>query len=96
MVKLKLIQDHEINCKEYFSICHWNLNSISAHDFSQLFLLKTYIILNEFDIICLLETYVDSTAPTDDGKLQIPGYTLIPWYEKGSEVPLFKSGPPPI
>ena len=23
------------NCKEYFSICHWNLNSISAHDYSK-------------------------------------------------------------
>ena len=20
------------NCKEYFSVCHWNLNSLSAHD----------------------------------------------------------------
>ena len=30
------------NCKEYFPICHWNLNSISAHDYSKLFLLKAY------------------------------------------------------
>ena len=52
-----------------------------------------YTILHEFDIICLLETYLDSTAHTDDDKLQIPGYTLIPWYEEESEVPLFKSGP---
>ena len=48
------------NCKEYFSICHWNLNSISAHDYSKLFLLKAYVILHKFDIICLSETYLDS------------------------------------
>ena len=65
------------NCKEYFSICHWNLNSISAHDYSKLFPLKVYIILHKFDIICLSETYLDSTIPNDDDKLQIPGYTFI-------------------
>ena len=65
------------NWKEYFSICHWNLNSISAYEYSKLFLLKAYIILHKFDIIFLSETYLDSTIPNDDDKLQIPGYTLI-------------------
>ena len=45
------------NCKEYLPICHWNLNSISDHDYSELFLLKAYVILHEFDIICLSGTY---------------------------------------
>ena len=39
------------NCKEYFSICHWNLKSIPAHDDSKLFLLKAYIMLHKFDIM---------------------------------------------
>ena len=65
------------NCKENFSICHWNLNSISAHDYSKLFLMKPYIILQKFDIICLSQTYLHSTIPNDDDKLQILGYTLI-------------------
>ena len=73
---LKLIQGQG-NCKEYFSICHWNLNSISAHGYSKLFLLKAYIIIHKFNIICLPETYLDSTIPNDDDKLKIPGYTLI-------------------
>ena len=60
------------NCKEYFSNCHWNFNSISAHDYSKLFLLKAYIILHKFDVICLSETYLDSTIPNDDNKLQSP------------------------
>ena len=65
------------NCKEYFSICLWNLNSISVHGYSKLFLLKAYIILHKFDIICLSETYLDFTIPKDDNKLPISGYTLI-------------------
>ena len=64
------------NCKEYLSICHWNLNTTSAHDYSKLFLLRAYIILHKFDITCLSETYVDSTNSTDDDKSQIPGYTF--------------------
>ena len=66
------------NCKEYSSICHWNLNSVSAHDYSKLFPLEACIILQKFDIICLSETYLDFTIPNDDEKLQIPAYTLIP------------------
>ena len=34
------------------SICHWNLNSISAHNYTKLFLLKAYIAIHKFDIIC--------------------------------------------
>ena len=33
------------------SISNWNLNSISAHDYIKLFLLKTYIAIHKFDII---------------------------------------------
>ena len=62
---------------ECLSICHWNFNSISAHDYSKLFLLKTYISVHKFDIICLSETYLDSTGPLDDDNLVISGYNLI-------------------
>ena len=40
--------DSEVNpgpknsVSECLSICHWNLNSISAHDYFKLFLLKAY------------------------------------------------------
>ena len=63
--------------KEYLSICHWNLNSISAHDYSKIFFLKAYIILHKFDVISLSKTYLDSTIPNDDDKIKIPGYTFI-------------------
>ena len=32
------------------SICHWNLNSISAHNYIKLFLRKAYIAMHKFDI----------------------------------------------
>ena len=60
------------------SICHWNLNSISAHNYTKLFLLKAYIAIHKFDIICLSETYLDSsTTSDDDDDLAISGYNLI-------------------
>ena len=48
-----------------------------AHDYSKLFLLKAYIWVRKFDIICLSETYLDSTVPLDDDNLVISGYKLI-------------------
>ena len=55
---------------------HWNLNSISVHDYSKLFLLKAYVSVHKFDI-CLSETYLDSTVLLDDDNLVIFGYNLI-------------------
>ena len=62
---------------ECLSICYWNLNSILAHDYSKLFLLKAYISVHKFDIICLSETYLDSIVPVADVSMLISGYNLI-------------------
>ena len=59
------------------SICHWNLNRISAHDYSKLFVLKAYISFHKFDIICLSKTYLDSAVLFNDDNLVISGYNLI-------------------
>ena len=58
-----------------FSICHWNLNSITAHNFSKLTQLKAYISTYKHDFICLSETYLDSSIP--DNVIQIEGYNLV-------------------
>ena len=52
---------HKNNFCECLSIRHWNLNSISVHDYSKLCLLKAYILVHKFDIIYPSETYLDST-----------------------------------
>ena len=81
---ISLSGDIEINpgpksnaLNRYFSICHWNLNSISAHIFTKVSLLSAYISAHKFDIICLSETYLNSEIPSDDENLEIPGYNLV-------------------
>ena len=55
-----------------FPICHWSLNSISAHNFIKISLLKTYIATHKLDVICLSETYLDSSTSNHDDNLEIP------------------------
>ena len=52
------------------SVCHWNINSLTAHNYSNRTQLKACISLYKYDFACLSETYLDSTT-TDNlfGKL---------------------------
>ena len=43
---------------ECLSIYHWNLNSISAHDYSKLFLLKASISVHKLDIIFVSQKHI--------------------------------------
>ena len=65
------------NPRNAFSIWLWNLNSISAHNCAKVLLLKTYIAIHKFDIICISETYLDSSTLSEDHNLEISGYTLV-------------------
>ena len=58
---------------KYFSCCHWNVNSILAHD--KLSLLTAYNSTQHYDIICISETYLDSSI--DENILKLDGYSLI-------------------
>ena len=64
------------NLKNHFTICHWNLNSISAHNFAKVQLLRAYLVVRKFDIVCLSQTYLNSSFPFDHGNLGIPGYIM--------------------
>ena len=59
-----------------FSICHWNLNSMTAHIFEKINLLEAYNIINKFEVICLSESYLDSSIASDNDNLNIKGYNL--------------------
>ena len=65
-ILVKLSGDVEENpgseCKscQSFSICHWNVNSVSAHNFSKVSLLRAYMSIHKFDIICISETFLNS------------------------------------
>ena len=65
------------NSRENYSVCHWNLNSISAHNFSKVLLLNAYSSLHSFDIICLSETYLDSSILSHNPNLEVQGCDLI-------------------
>ena len=56
-----------------FLICHWNLNSISAHMFTNISLLSACIFVHKFDTICLSESYLNSEIPSDDENWEILG-----------------------
>ena len=43
------------SCK--FSVCHWNLNSLAAHNFEKVGLLEAFNSINKFDIICVSESF---------------------------------------
>ena len=57
----------------YFSCCHWNANSILAQN--DISLLTAYNTVKKLDIICISETYLDSTV--DDKTIELTGYNLI-------------------
>ena len=59
-----------------FSICHWNLNSITSHDFLKVKLLTAYNVMHKFDIICISESYLNSDTSSNDNNLNIPGYNM--------------------
>ena len=60
-----------------FSLRHWHLNSVATQNFSKLSLLEPYNIQHKFDMICLLETFLDSSIPHYDERLYLKGNKLV-------------------
>ena len=57
---------------QYFSFCHWNLNSLPARNCAKVPLLQAFInTLHKFDLICLSETHLDSSISTEEKSLII-------------------------
>ena len=65
------------NSCQTFPICYWDLSNILAHNFLKLFILQTYITVYNFDIICLSETYLDSSILPDHHNLKTQIYNLF-------------------
>ena len=65
------------NSSQSFCICHWKLNSNSAHNFIKISLLKSCIATHKLDVICLSQTFPDSSISNDDVNLEIPVYDLF-------------------
>ena len=67
----------KLNFSQKLSICHWNLNSIAAHNFIKVSLLIAYNSIHKYNIICFSETYLDSSMVLGDDSLEIPGYNVV-------------------
>ena len=82
-----------------FSVCHWNLNSIKAHNFAKVNLLQAYNAIHDFDMICLPESCLDSSVSSDNDNLYIRDYKSVrcdhPWnIKRGGECVYFKESLP--
>ena len=62
---------------KYLSLCHWNLNSITAHDFAKVSAIKAFNTTKNFDFVCLSESYLDSDISSVDKNLCLDGNKLI-------------------
>ena len=80
---IKLSEDIEENpgpklySSQKLSICHWNLNSIEAHNFIKVSLLVAYNSIHKCNIMCLSEKYLDSSVGLVDDNFELPGYNLV-------------------
>ena len=52
------------------------LNSLVAHSFAKVSLLTGYLFVNNFDIVCLSEIFLNSEILTNDENLQTPDYSI--------------------
>ena len=59
------------------SFCHWNLNGIAAHNFSKVSLLQAMATKLEYDIICVSETFLDSSFNSLNDWINIEGYNPL-------------------
>ena len=58
-----------------FSICHCNLNSISAHNYTKICLLNVYVLVHNFDIISF-DTMLNASAKTLKRKRSISPFSF--------------------
>ena len=61
----------------WWIFCHWNLNELTAHDSSKISLLQAYIIQHNYGIICLAETFRNSSILSDNKRITIDRHNLI-------------------
>ena len=65
------------NCSTSFYFCHWNLNSLTVHNYVKLSSLQVYNSVYNHDVIYLSETYFDNSLLSDESDLNFPGYELV-------------------
>ena len=57
------------------SCCHWNVNSLIAHNLSKISQLEAYNSVYKHYLICISETFFDSSVQEGDENIHLDGYT---------------------
>ena len=50
---------------------------VSALNFIKSSLLRAYIVIHKFDVLCLMETYLSVSISNNDGSLEVVGYNVF-------------------
>ena len=61
----------------FIKLFHWNLNGIALHDFVKMPLIAAFIRAHSFNVLCLSETFLDSSIDISDIRKNINGYSLL-------------------
>ena len=59
------------------SCCHWNVNSLLAHNLSKLSQLEAYDSVYKHDLIYISETFFDPSIQEGDKNIQLDDYNLL-------------------
>ena len=49
-----------------FTCCHWNVNSLTAHNMVKLSSIISYNTIHKYHCTCISETFLDSSIPAND------------------------------
>ena len=66
-----------VQTNKNLSFCHWNVNSLQAHNLAKISQSEAYNSLFNYDFICISETYFDSSVLEGDRSFQLNGYNLL-------------------
>ena len=58
-------------------MCHYNINSLVANNFTKLSSLEAFNAVHNFDIIYISESFLDSFFSSHDSALLLKGYQLV-------------------
>ena len=59
----------------FIRFCHWNLNGLATHDFVKMPLIEAFTTTHNFDIICLVKTFLESSIDISDTRIHINDYS---------------------
>ena len=68
---------------KYFSCYHCKVNRLLAHN--KISLLTVYNTIHQYNVICVSETFLDSSVSLDDHNISIQGYSLL-WADHPNDV----------